>query len=69
MINQSGFHNFYKPIRTLGKGSFATVYEIVRLDDGERFAAKVFSKENIKNNRSKMRSFINELEILRYIEH
>jgi hypothetical protein len=39
------------------------------LDDGKRFAAKVFAKDNIKNNPSKMSSFINELEILRYVEH
>lgn len=34
VLNQAGFSNCYKPIRTLGKGSFATVYEIIRLEDG-----------------------------------
>lgn len=58
-INQTGFHSFYKPIRTLGRGSFATVYEILRLEDGRRFAAKVFGKDNIKDNQNKMNSFIN----------
>lgn len=59
IINESGFHSLYKPIRVLGKGSSATVYEIVRLDDGKRFAAKVFTKEGIKNNRNKMSCFMN----------
>jgi hypothetical protein len=39
------------------------------LDDGKRFAAKVFPKENIKNSKSKMNCFINELEIMRSIAH
>jgi serine/threonine protein kinase len=59
VINESGFHSFYKPIRVLGKGSSATVYEIARLDDGKRFAAKVFSKDGIKNSRNKMNCFMN----------
>lgn len=34
----------YKPIRKLGTGGFATVYEIERVTDKQRFAAKAFSK-------------------------
>lgn len=26
-MNQKGFHEMFKPIRKLGKGNFATVYE------------------------------------------
>lgn len=56
-------------MRKFGKGSFATVYEVVRLDDGERFACKVFSKDSLKADQHKMRSFISELEVLRFVEH
>lgn len=69
LLNQVGFHKQFKPIRTLGKGSSATVYEILRLSDGMRFAAKTFSKETIKSHPQKLNSFINELEILRNLEH
>jgi len=34
----------FKPIRKLGKGNFATVYEAERLIDHQRFAVKAFSK-------------------------
>jgi serine/threonine protein kinase len=36
----------FRPIRKLGKGNFATVYEAERLSDGLRFAVKAFSKQN-----------------------
>jgi hypothetical protein len=29
-INQRGFHNHFKPIRKLGKGNFASVYQVTR---------------------------------------
>lgn len=45
-INQRGFHEMFRPIRKLGKGNFATVYEAERLSDGLRFAVKAFSKQN-----------------------
>lgn len=28
MINQKGFHDLFKPIKKLGKGNFASVYEV-----------------------------------------
>lgn len=43
-INQMNFHSQYKPVRKIGKGATAMVYEMARLEDGQRFAAKAFSK-------------------------
>lgn len=34
----------YVPTKKLGKGNFATVYEVVRLEDGQKFAVKAYSK-------------------------
>jgi len=45
-IHQKGFHERFKPIRILGKGNFATVYEVTRIEDGKKFAVKAFSKQN-----------------------
>ncbi len=69
LLNETEFKNSYTPIRTLGKGSYGTVYEIARLDDGCRFATKVFSKEILRKNKMWMKSFMDELEILRSIDH
>ena len=40
----------YKPIKKLGKGGFATVYEIERLTDKKHFAAKAFTKQSTLNS-------------------
>lgn len=36
----------FKPIKKLGKGNFASVYEVERLTDSKKFAVKAFSKQN-----------------------
>ena len=36
----------FRPIRKLGRGNFATVYEAERRTDNQRFAVKAFSKQN-----------------------
>lgn len=46
LINQKGFHEIFKPIKKLGKGNFASVYEVERLTDSKKFAVKAFSKQN-----------------------
>lgn len=43
-INQRGFHELFKPIKKIGKGNFATVYLVIRHEDGGKYAAKAFSK-------------------------
>jgi serine/threonine protein kinase len=48
-INQKGFHSQFKPVKKLGKGNFASVYQAVRVEDGRKFAVKAFSKTNIYN--------------------
>lgn len=46
LINQKGFHEMFKPIKKLGKGNFASVYEVERLTDGSKYAVKAFSKQS-----------------------
>ena len=69
LISQKGFHREFKPIKTLGKGSSATVYEVLRIEDGARFAAKAFSKSTLKNSSQKLQGFLNELEIMHSLDH
>lgn len=51
-MNQKGFHEMFKPIRKLGKGNFATVYEAERLTDHTKFAVKAFLKQSIMNSKN-----------------
>jgi calcium-dependent protein kinase len=55
----------FKPIKKLGKGNFATVYEAERMTDQQRFAVKAFSKQNSYSAKNGRESLINELNILR----
>jgi hypothetical protein len=44
-LNQRGFHEIFKPIKKIGKGNFATVYLVIKHEDGKKYAVKAFSKE------------------------
>lgn len=59
VINQLGFHQQYKAIRKLGKGQFATVFEVEQLLTGNRFAVKAFSKGHLIKTPKGMEALIN----------
>lgn len=44
-LNQKGFHEQFKPIKKIGKGNFASVYLVEKLDNHQHYAVKAFSKE------------------------
>lgn len=48
-LNQKGFHQIFKPLKKIGKGSFATVFLVEKLATKEMFACKAFSKEAAYN--------------------
>ena len=58
-LNQVGFHQFFKPLRKLGKGNFASVYEVERVSDGQKFAVKAFSKQGLNIAKNGKQSLIN----------
>lgn len=64
-INQTGFHQLFKPHRKLGKGNFASVYEVERLADGAKFAVKAFSKQACFSSKNGKESLVNELAVMR----
>lgn len=68
-LNQLGFHHEFKAIRRLGKGQFATVFEVEKLANGDRFAVKAFSKGQLLKTPKGMQSLINEINILRTFNH
>lgn len=48
LISHKGFNEFYKPLKRLGRGTFATVYLIEHKFTKTKKAAKVFSYEGQK---------------------
>lgn len=64
-LNMKGFQEMFRPIRKLGRGNFATVYEAERVTDRQRFAVKAFSKQNSYCSKNGKDSLKNELSLLR----
>lgn len=69
-LNQLGFHRLYKPVKKLGKGGFATVYEVERLTDKRHFAVKAFAKQNtvLSDNPAHRLTLLNEIRVMRAID-
>ena len=67
MLHQKGFHERFRPLRKLGKGNFATVYEVERIPDGRRYAVKAFSKASCFAASRGKESLANELEVMRQL--
>ena len=44
-LNQTGFHEQFKPIKKIGKGNFASVYLAEKIENGSKYAVKAFAKE------------------------
>mmetsp|Transcript_19051 Transcript_19051/g.32528 ORF Transcript_19051/g.32528 Transcript_19051/m.32528 type:complete len:158 (-) Transcript_19051:332-805(-) len=57
----------FKPISTLGKGSFGEVY-LVEKGQGELFAMKVLNKEKIMAN-NYIKYAMTEINVLQYTQH
>lgn len=68
-INQRGFHELFKPIKKIGKGNFASVYLAERKEDGRMVAVKAFSKELTFSQEKGKESLINEIKLLRKLNH
>ena len=64
-----GFHELFKPIKKIGKGNFATVYLVYKHEDGQKYAVKAFSKENAYAEENGKESLINEINIMRKLNH
>lgn len=43
-LNQRGFHEAFKAIKKIGKGNFASVYLVEKVENKVRYAVKAFSK-------------------------
>ena len=43
-LNQRGFHEQFLPIKKIGEGKFAQVYQVKNHEEEKLYAAKAFSK-------------------------
>jgi len=71
LVVMTNFHDEYKAIKMIGRGSFAKVYLVESKSTNKSYAVKAFTKESIilssKNNAKP--SMINEIDIMRSIVH
>ena len=65
------FHNCYKAIQRLGKGSTACVYSALQFMDGNLVAIKSFKRSNYfaSDNNNGKKAFQKEFKILTKIDH
>lgn len=68
-VSLRGFHELFKAIKKIGKGSFASVYLAERLEDKKMMAVKAFSKEALREDEKGMAPLINEINIIRQLNH
>ncbi|CAD8127847.1 unnamed protein product [Paramecium sonneborni] len=68
-INQYGFHHLFKVYKKIGKGSFASVYLAERVEDKEQMAIKAFSKSLAYAEENGKEGLINEIKLMRQVDH
>jgi serine/threonine protein kinase len=72
-MNRYGMHwgggERYNVVGQIGKGAFATVYQLATKNDGQLFAAKELEKRRFMKNGVLDRKIDNELQIMKAISH
>ncbi len=66
---QCDFHSKFNTVKMIGKGSFARVYLVEDKDTKQRFAVKAFSKEYLLSQNKGRASLINEIQVMRKLDH
>lgn len=69
LISHKGFSDWFKPVKKLGRGAFATVYLVESKITKLQFAAKVFSREGQKLEFKGQEALLNEIRTLRFLSH
>jgi len=67
----TNFHEEYKALKMIGKGSFAKVYLVESKITKKHFAVKAFTKEGaiISNKNNAKPAMVNEIDIMRALDH
>ncbi len=64
--NKGDILKYYIPLETIGEGSFGKVFRVKQRSTGRTFAMKIVNKKNNINNN---KNFLNEIYILRKLDH
>lgn len=67
--HENSFKQLYSIQEQLGKGHFATVYQAVHRETGEKFAVKKFEKRTGPGEKSKVEGLQQEIAILMGVSH
>ena len=51
---QEGFHESFKGKKIIGRGGFATVFQVNRVNDNKSLASKAFSKKFLKATKNEI---------------
>lgn len=66
---QTDFHQKFEAIKMIGKGSFARVYLIENMITKKQYAVKAFSKDNLLSQSKGKSMVMNEITIMKSIDH
>lgn len=66
---RSNFKHKYTLQRLLGEGSFSKVYLGIKNKTGSKFAIKSINKHKLFNEPTALKCFINEIKVLRLLDH
>lgn len=63
------FRNYFDDVKVIGNGNFAKVYLVERMNTKRQFAVKVFDKNLFMNDKNEKECILNEIHILKNIDH
>ena len=66
--NKGDVSHYYIPMQTIGQGSFGKVFKVKQKVTGNIFAMKLINK-NTEVHNSENKNFLNEIYILRQLDH
>ena len=59
----------YEVLETIGRGSFSKVYKAKNKENGKLYAIKAIDKKKLLKNNMHLMNIINEIEVLRNLNH
>ncbi|CAD8175112.1 unnamed protein product [Paramecium octaurelia] len=65
----TNFHEAYSVYKIIGKGNFAKVYQATKKENNTQYAVKAFSKEYMLQQSKGVESLLNEIKLMRRLNH
>ncbi|CAD8063586.1 unnamed protein product [Paramecium primaurelia] len=65
----NNFHEAFLVLKIIGKGNFAKVYQATKKENNTQYAIKAFSKEYMLQQSKGIESMLNEIKLMRRLNH